>query len=154
MEIELCRCGNPRNYVIKSGKRAGKFHTYCRKCLSAQVADWTRRNAERCKENQRRYWRENPHRSIRAHMKRYGSDENWYFSKLKEQDGVCAICKKQEWRSGTRLDGKPHRLSVDHDHETGALRGLLCNSCNTKVATLEMDHWLENARAYLTKYQP
>jgi hypothetical protein len=159
METKTCkRCGETKTvdlfYVIKSGKRAGMLHTYCRKCLSAQTMSYQKKDPEKYREIQRRYWADNPSRSIRAHMRRYGSDENWYFAKLEEQNGACAICQKQEWRSGTRLDGKPHRLSADHDHETGALRGLLCNSCNTKVATLEMDHWLENARAYLAKYQP
>lgn len=38
------------------------------------------------------------------------------------QSGVCAICK--------RATGKTRRLSVDHDHATGKVRGLLCRPCN------------------------
>jgi hypothetical protein len=34
------------------------------------------------------------------------------------QDGVCAIC------------GRPNPEHVDHDHETGAVRGILCFNCN------------------------
>lgn len=40
---------------------------------------------------------------------------------LKKQNGKCAICKKEN---------KNKRLSVDHDHKTGLIRGLLCNNCN------------------------
>lgn len=42
---------------------------------------------------------------------------------LKQQEGRCAICAKVEHASD-------HRLCVDHDHETGRVRGLLCYNCN------------------------
>lgn len=153
--IDVCRkCGAPKDYEIKTGKRAGMLHTYCRQCLSKRVIEIEARDPERRKQRQRDWWAANPHASIRAHMRRYGSDENWYFAKLKEQNEVCAICGQKEWRSGTRLDGKPHRLSADHNHETGKLRGLLCNTCNMRIASLEKEHWLASALAYLAKYQP
>lgn len=43
---------------------------------------------------------------------------------LDAQGGVCAICGNDEDGTGQR------QLSVDHGHETGAVRGLLCNRCN------------------------
>lgn len=41
------------------------------------------------------------------------------------QGGTCAIC--------TRATGRTRRLSVDHDHATGAVRGLLCRPCNSML---------------------
>lgn len=44
------------------------------------------------------------------------------------QSGLCAACGQPETkvhRNGTVL-----RLAVDHDHETGRVRGLLCSRCN------------------------
>ena len=38
------------------------------------------------------------------------------------QGGLCAICR--------RASGKTRRLSVDHDHKTGLVRGLVCRPCN------------------------
>lgn len=50
-----------------------------------------------------------------------------YNSMLKEQDGVCAICKSTCTRS----------LAVDHCHTTGKIRGLLCNNCNRGIGHLK-----------------
>lgn len=44
---------------------------------------------------------------------------------LDEQGGACAICRRTPDVAGT--------LHVDHDHETGAVRGLLCSSCNHAI---------------------
>jgi len=53
----------------------------------------------------------------------YGLSVERYNEILENQDGRCAICKKLP---GPRLK----RLAVDHDHKTGAVRGLLCFRCN------------------------
>lgn len=63
-----------------------------------------------------------------------------YDHMLVYQNGVCAICKQ--------VDVTGRRLAVDHDHETGKIRGLLCSSCNTKLGWMkrynqEIDSYLE-----------
>jgi hypothetical protein len=50
---------------------------------------------------------------------------------LLEQDGVCAIC------GGDCMTGKS--LAVDHDHDTGKIRGLLCQRCNQAIGLLDHD---------------
>ena len=77
---------------------------------------------------------------------------------LQRQAGRCAICSKV-WRDCTRA--KPGRhdafflqyLYVDHDHETGLARGLLCNACNTAIGLFE-EHpgRLLRAAAYLARH--
>ncbi len=47
------------------------------------------------------------------------------------QGGVCKICERPEPVSG-------RRLAVDHNHETGKVRGLLCTKCNTTAGWVEM----------------
>ena len=44
------------------------------------------------------------------------------------QGGVCAICGLEDEKK--RQDGTSFPLSVDHDHETSQVRGLLCSRCN------------------------
>lgn len=53
---------------------------------------------------------------------RYGITREDYDGMLSSQNYVCAICSKP--------DNIGWCLSVDHDHKTGKVRGLLCNSCN------------------------
>lgn len=70
-----------------------------------------------------------------ARLKRhYGISLKDYERMLKQQNYVCAICKKPE---SQRLNGKTVKLSVDHNHETGLARELLCFRCNASVGVLE-----------------
>ncbi|WP_159083913.1 endonuclease VII domain-containing protein [Nocardioides terrigena] len=57
----------------------------------------------------------------------YGLSHDDYLAMHDEQGGVCAICHEPE---GMTYKGKPKALCVDHDHETGKVRGLLCAACN------------------------
>lgn len=90
--------------------------------------------------------------------RRHRLKKNWgltleqYEQMLAEQDGVCAICKKPE----TALQGNGPRahvvryLAVDHDHETGRVRGLLCGACNMGLGQFGDDtEQLMAAVAYL-----
>ena len=78
---------------------------------------------------------------------RYGISQKDYDKILIAQDNRCAICQ-QEWVS-------KHPLYVDHDHNTGKARGLLCAKCNFTVGLVEKGDinkvtiYLENALARL-----
>lgn len=66
-------------------------------------------------------------------LRRYGLTRASYDALLTEQQGVCAIC-------ATTDPGRGHRFfSVDHDHSTGEVRGLLCNNCNVGIGMLLRD---------------
>lgn len=54
----------------------------------------------------------------------YGIAKVTYMQMFEAQGGVCAICKKPEGHSRFK------NLAVDHDHETGKVRSLLCHRCN------------------------
>jgi hypothetical protein len=61
-------------------------------------------------------------------LRRYKIDGEYYAKLLNEQGGVCAICGGKE--THTYKSGKLKELSVDHCHDTGKVRGLLCVNCN------------------------
>lgn len=57
---------------------------------------------------------------------RYGITEERYAQMLHAQGGVCALCRRDR-------PGRWGQYHVDHDHETGRLRGLLCVRCNAAL---------------------
>lgn len=63
--------------------------------------------------------------------KKFGLTVADYESMLRAQDGKCAIC-------GSESSGRKDRsnFSVDHDHKTNRVRGLLCRGCNTGIGNL------------------
>ena len=83
-------------------------------------------------------WRtKNPKRAADANRKKlYGLSSTEYDFLLLIQHGNCAICERP-------MD-KPH---VDHDHDTGFVRGLLCKTCNLGIGHLKDDPNLLRAGA-------
>lgn len=73
----------------------------------------------------------------------YGITIEQYDAMCAKQNGVCAICKRPP-------RGKMQRLSVDHCHKTGTVRGLLCITCNRTVGYLDNPDWLAQAQTYLS----
>ena len=110
----------------------------------------------------KRYWSENRQRylpKMRADqwsprrvnyqlIRNYGITLEQYERMFFEQDGKCAICGNPESHSDKK------RLAVDHDHQTGKVRGLLCNKHNRILGTLgdSVDE-LKRAIAYLEKFK-
>ena len=80
----------------------------------------------------------------------YGMTELEYAQLLIEQAGRCAICGLREGTANHR--GTVFSLSIDHDHQTGMVRGLLCNRCNRAIGLLGDDvALLRRAIEYLVK---
>jgi len=78
-------------------------HSYCKPCHNARGKEtYERYGGTRCYHLKRRYG--------------IGADE--FDELVVRQGGVCAIC------------GQPDPEHLDHDHETGAVRGVLCFNCN------------------------
>ena len=128
---------------------------------------WRAANRGRLREQSRKYAAANKE-SVRANQKKHQLTETYaatrlrlhlarkfkitveqYNAMLEAQNGVCKICGFScgAKRRGTR---KMMSLSVDHDHSTGKVRGLLCNSCNVGLGRFKDNiNSLERAVAYL-----
>ena len=91
---------------------------------------------QRNREAQKRYRSSDKFQSkyINNHIRRkYGITYDEYLGMLQSQGNVCKICKGNNIRkSHRRSELMP--LFVDHDHQTGKVRGLLCNHCNVGIA--------------------
>ena len=120
---------------------------YCRKCGKTKSIRWfynaTRRGRKEkqyacktCQLKQTRRWQnsltseEKRIARRRETLRQYGMTLEDYDRMLEEQNGVCAICCEPEVQI---TKGTVPRLAVDHDDETGRVRGLLCAQCNQGI---------------------
>lgn len=112
----------------------------------AKKREWYRNNPEyraRQAVKQRKWAAENPE-LVRNKFRqyRYGITPDEYQALYDEQGGQCAICG---------IAGDTFQISVDHDHDTDAIRGLLCRICNTGLGMFRDDPaLLRQAITYLT----
>lgn len=78
----------------------------------------------------RDYYQKNKGRYVAKNIAQlYGVTLVWYLAQCAHQLGLCAACK-QPCRSGKKL-------SVDHNHNTGQIRGLLCLGCNLAIGNAQ-----------------
>lgn len=69
---------------------------------------------------------------VRKLTYKYDITEDQYYKMYADQAGCCAICGIHETKT-------EKRLCVDHCHDTGKVRGLLCHKCNTSIAQFERE---------------
>jgi Recombination endonuclease VII len=114
----------------------------------ANVKRWQQANAERHNAYQRQYRADHPQQFRDGHLRRVFSLAGaQYQGLLDDQGGGCALCGRAP------RAGRP--LHVDHNHETGAVRGLLCFRCNVGIGHFGEDTLrIADAIAYLTRGRP
>ncbi|MFJ9827984.1 endonuclease VII domain-containing protein [Streptomyces sp. NPDC101160] len=114
-------------------------HKLCRQCGEVKPhSEWHRNStasdglSTRCKACRKVQGRA-------GHLKRqYGITEAERDEMIKEQFGICPICLR------------PGPVHVDHCHETGRVRGVLCFNCNSGIGKLGDDpDTLRRAISYL-----
>ena len=119
----LCAKTKPRDafYTRTNGNRRSE----CRECANAGTAANYRSDPVN-----KLIHRDN---SRRSYLKKYGLSEDDFANMMRAQGGLCAICSKPSSES------RYGRLSVDHCHATGAVRGLLCSLCNLAIGYFRDD---------------
>ena len=116
--------------------------------LRANYKRWYHKHGDKVRKESRERYKQRSDRVARlernSHYKsRYGITLAEYELLLANQDGVCAICRSD------KAGRKGQCFAVDHCHDTGAVRGLLCASCNTKLGVIK---WLEQYRGEIEMY--
>jgi hypothetical protein len=118
----------PEEFPRDRGRADGRSQ-YCKPCSASKTSEYryvispdlyrARKKASygRNRETVRRY-------RLRVN---FGMTLAQYDEMLALQDGKCAICREPETATAV---GKVLELAVDHDHETGEVRALLCGNCN------------------------
>jgi hypothetical protein len=104
-------------------------HSHCKVC-----------NNRRSRESRERLYGSSRHYHL---MHRYGIGADEFDELVKQQGGVCPLC------------GRENPEHVDHDHETGKVRGILCFNCNGGLGQFrDSIDALENAVSYLIRADP
>jgi hypothetical protein len=128
------------------------------------MTEWRRKNPERATEYRRKYEKDNKdllnekRRMYRKenpeigrnqyYSQQYGISAEEYDRKLEAQDYRCALCGKFSWDCR-------RALAVDHDHDTGKNRDLLCTGCNIVVGFVERRGLkiFNKVQAYLARHK-
>jgi len=142
--MKTCKnCGQekPLDQYYTHPKTKDRKGSWCKPCLHKRLAE-KRKDPE-----QKELWKEYGRRSTLK--KRYGITANEYDSMIEAQGGVCAICNTNT--SGGRGPGS--RLAVDHNHETGQVRALLCSMCNQGIGMFKENvEVMQKAIDYLSSH--
>lgn len=118
------------NFNPQKGGKLGR-RSRCKICLSKERSKY---------KEAKREW---------DYLNKYGITIKEYNTMLKNQNGCCQICGS----STPCKSRKDENLYVDHCHETGKVRGLLCNSCNRGLGYFkDNSNLLEKAKEYLDEY--
>ena len=113
------------------------YRPTCKDCTVEQNLDHYHNKGGKEKQKQR---------SFKNNLKKYGITPENYQELFKQQEGKCAICSSSE----VSVARRSYNLFVDHDHETGKVRGLLCHHCNAGLGHFrDNEETLNKAIEYL-----
>lgn len=114
-----------------------KAQTSCKECCKIATKKWKSANQNKVKN----YYLN----------KGYSISIEEYQSMFDAQGGICKICLRPESMVDNR-SGKVKNLAVDHCHESGKVRGLLCYNCNVAIGFLrDNSEVVQRAADYLKK---
>jgi hypothetical protein len=116
-----CHQSKPLDDFPLDGAR-GRYN-YCRPCKAEYMRDYSARQGPD--------WHER--RNLDRTCRRLGITVDDYDDMLRRQNGRCAIC------GATEPGGNHRRWPIDHDHDTGRVRGLLCAACNNGLGLFRDD---------------
>ena len=123
-------------YNVKSSKDGKGYR--CKACDNKARQKWSEKNPERAHLSQRQ-------RNLKH---RFGVDLEWYEEQFKKQNYSCAICESKT--NKTAGDRQFWNFSVDHCHDSGKIRGILCNNCNRALGLFQDNfELLKKAADYL-----
>ena len=118
--------------------------------LIKKAVEWRNKNRGRVNRKRRELYKLCPDRVVsdwrRRNYKRFNLTIEKYQALFESQKGLCAICSVYHKDYGKRL-------SIDHNHKTGKIRGVLCHSCNTSLGGFKDSvEILNKAIEYLEAY--
>jgi hypothetical protein len=128
-----CKVEKPLTEFHSNKSRKDGKHHRCAICNRIQTKEWQQLNPDKVKNNGLKY--------------QYGITLVEYVEMLEAQEGRCKICK-------TDVPGGKGSFHVDHCHDSGKVRGLLCHYCNVGMGNFKDNiSTLASAILYLKEHQ-
>lgn len=131
-----CKVEKPLADFYKHKHSKDGHQALCKVCHKEKNSEWAKNNPEAKAAMYKRH----------SLKKNYGMTPEGFRALIEQQNGCCDICNepfKYECKNG---------INVDHNHETGEVRGLLCNNCNPLLGNArDRIDILEKAIQYLTE---
>lgn len=119
-----------------ASKRSGRSHR-CKRCEQLRGVKYRQKHRSARRNYVVRHRAEITEQAYYSYiLAQYGLSKAAHTKMLADQKGLCAICERPEV---SRYKGTLVRLSVDHCHKTGKVRGLLCHRCNTTLGRVSDD---------------
>ena len=119
-------------------------------------SDWEKKANRWGDPERREYCKSLPRRTPPMHyarLRNYNMTPEEYEQRVKDQNNLCALCGRPE-RHINYITKKIQALSVDHNHDTGKNRALLCQDCNRGIGIFdESEELLLKAIQYLKKHK-
>lgn len=132
-----CHQELPVSEFNKDRSRKSGYAWHCKKCRKEYDQGYHSDNRTERLENMRKV----------SYARRYKISIEQYDAMFEQQNNQCAIC-------GDSAGYKGKRLAVDHNHETGEIRGLLCDRCNLVLGKVKDNpDLLAEMVAYLKSYE-
>ena len=130
-----CKKDKPEgDYYVRKDRPSGKGRlSECKECMKSRVMD--------------RYKKDPDLVNDKRAAKVYGITLEQVQEMREQSGGICSICNRE---------GKHHhkRLVIDHDHNTGKVRGLICSTCNSMIGWCGEDtQTLQNLIDYLNRHK-
>ena len=123
-------------YRSRGGSQKHLLKSKCNGCLYKEHKRWTEENPEKVRE----YRAKDPY-TFKKRCARHGITPEEFWAMYEEQDGTCPVCDKAIDAEGS---------AIDHNHETGEVRGILCKNCNRALGLLgDNPETMARAEAYL-----
>jgi hypothetical protein len=130
MQTKFCKKCNKNKDIGQFSVSKNKIQSWCKECVRENI------------KNKRDNYSTDEHKNSKL-IEKYGITTKYYKSLYDHQGGACAICKTRQMP-----------LGVDHDHKTGLIRGLLCDSCNKIIGfAYDSPEVLTAAADYLERHK-
>ena len=129
---------------LKNALRHKIYNTNNKEKVEKRAKKYRLKNKDRIAKRGHDNYMSNPRKARAKRLKKYGLTIEDFENMLESQGGLCAICGK---------DNNGKTFHVDHNHDTGKVRQLLCNACNIGLRSLQDDiEIVEKALNYLRKH--